>query len=221
MSQRVRVWDLPTRLFHWALLACVVGLVVTAKVGGNAMVWHFRLGHMVLALLLFRLTWGLVGGHWSRFTSFLHSPGDAWSYLRGRGQPELSIGHSPTGAVSVFALLAVLLLQVVSGLSSDDEIAFAGPLTSFLPGDVVSQATRYHKDWGQWLVLGLIALHITAVLYYVWARKQALIRPMVDGDKTLAVPATASRDDAGMRLRALLILALCSAVAYGVSILGA
>lgn len=220
MSQRVRVWDLPTRLFHWALFACVIGLVVTAKIGGGAMVWHFRLGHMVLALLLFRLAWGMVGGHWSRFVNFLHSPRDAWSYLRARGRPELSIGHSPTGALSVFALLAVLLLQVVSGLSSDDEIAFAGPLTSLLPGAVVSQATRYHKDWGQWLVLGLVALHIAAVLFYVWGRKQALIRPMIDGDKTLAMPATPSRDDAGMRLRALLVLALCSVAAYAVSSLG-
>ena len=68
-THTIRIWDLPTRLFHWLLAASVVALVVTAKVGGNAMVWHFRLGYVVLALLAFRLLWVLVGGGWSRFSS--------------------------------------------------------------------------------------------------------------------------------------------------------
>ena len=71
MATTVRVWDLPTRVFHWALLACVIGLLATASVGGAAMTWHFRCGYAVLSLLLFRLVWGVVGGHWSRFSSFL------------------------------------------------------------------------------------------------------------------------------------------------------
>lgn len=220
MPHRVRIWDLPTRLFHWTLFVCVVALVVTAKIGGSAMVWHFRLGHVVLALLLFRLVWGLVGGHWSRFSSFLHAPRDAWANLRGRGRAELSIGHSPTGALSVVAMMVVLVLQIATGLSSDDEIAFAGPLTRFLPGSLVSQATYYHKGWGQWLVIGLVALHIAAVLFYLWARKQNLIRPMWSGDKSLPAPAPASRDDAGMRLRAMVVFALSCGAAYGVSTLG-
>lgn len=220
MSHRVRVWDLPTRLFHWSLFVCVVALVATAKIGGNAMVWHVRLGHAVLALLLFRLVWGLVGGHWSRFASFLHSPRDALAYLRGQGKPELEVGHSPTGAASVFALLGALALQVASGLSSDDEIAFAGPLTRFLPGDLVSQATSYHKDWGQWLVIALVVLHIAAVLFYLWGRRQNLVRPMLDGDKQLAWPAAASRDDAASRTFALAIAGACAAFAYWVSGLG-
>ncbi|MBN9324753.1 MAG: cytochrome B, partial [Delftia acidovorans] len=51
-KHKVRIWDLPTRLFHWLLAATVVGLVVTAKLGGNAMNWHLLLGHAMLALLL-------------------------------------------------------------------------------------------------------------------------------------------------------------------------
>ena len=84
---RVRVWDLPTRLFHWVLALAVIGLVVTGKVGGNAMVWHFRLGYVVFALLLFRLVWGLVGGHWSRFVAFIYAPATLIAYLRGEGRP--------------------------------------------------------------------------------------------------------------------------------------
>lgn len=220
MSHRVRVWDLPTRLFHWSLFVCIVAVIVTAKVGGNAMAWHFRLGHVVLALLLFRLVWGLLGGHWSRFASFLHSPRDTLQHLRGQGRPELSIGHSPTGAASVFALLGVLALQVASGLSSDDEIAFAGPLARFLPGGLVSQATAYHKNWGQWLVIALVLLHIAAVLFYLWARRQNLVRPMLDGDKHLPLPAPSSRDDARSRMLALTIAGISAAAAYWVSGLG-
>lgn len=219
-SHRVRVWDLPTRLFHWTLFACVVGLVVTAKTGGNAMVWHFRLGHVVLALLLFRLVWGLVGGRWSRFASFLHRPRHVLLYLRGKGAPEWSIGHSPLGALSVFGLLGALALQVLSGLTSDDEIAFAGPLTRFASGDWVSLATWYHKAVGQWLVIGLVALHIAAVLFYLWCKKQNLVGPMLQGDKHLGTQAPASRDDAPARMLALAVMAACAAAANWVAGLG-
>jgi cytochrome b len=220
MHHRVRVWDLPTRLFHWSLAISIIALVVTAKLGGNAMVWHIRLGHLVLALLLFRVIWGLAGGRWSRFSSFLHHPRELWATLRGHHRPELSIGHSPTGAASVFALLAVLGLQVASGLASDDEIAFSGPLTRFVSGDLVSQATSYHKDVGQWLVLGLVLLHVAAVLFYVWVKRQNLVRPMLHGDKVFAVAVEPSRDDLVTRLGALVVAGVCVAFAYWVSGLG-
>ena len=220
MTHRVRVWDLPTRFFHWTLFACVVGLVVTAKTGGNAMVWHFRLGHVVLALLLFRVIWGLVGGRWSRFSSFLYAPKTLMAYLRGRGGPELSVGHSPIGAASVFAMLAALVLQVVSGLCSDDEIAFAGPLSRFVSGEVVSLATWYHKVVGQWLVIALVVLHVAAVLYYLHRKKNNLITPMLRGDKQLAEPAAASRDDTGSRALALVLLSACAAFATWIAGLG-
>jgi len=217
----VRIWDLPTRLFHWALAACVVGLVVTAKVGGNAMEWHLRLGYAVLALLVFRLAWGLIGGRWSRFGAFLYSPARLVRYLRGTPHPEDGIGHSPLGALSVFGLLAVLAAQVATGLLSDDEIAFAGPLTRFVSGTAVGQATAYHKDIGQYLVLGLVALHLLAIVFYVAVRRQRLVRPMLQGDKVLAAPAAASRDDWASRVAALLVLAASAGLAWWVASLGA
>lgn len=218
---RVRIWDLPTRLFHWALAAAVIALVVTAKVGGNLMEWHFRLGYCVLALLVFRLVWGLVGGRWSRFATFLYSPGRLVRYLRGTPHPEDGVGHSPLGALSVFGLLGVVAAQVATGLLSDDEIAFAGPLTRFVSNAVVGQATSYHKEIGQFLVLGLVGLHLLAVIFYVVVRKQRLVRPMVDGDKDLPAPAPAARDDAVIRILALVVFALSAALAWWVSTLGA
>lgn len=218
MKHTVRIWDLPTRLFHWSLAACVIGLVVSAKTG--AMVWHFRLGYAVLALLAFRLVWGLVGGRWSRFSAFLYSPTRLLRYLRGRGHAHDSVGHSPLGALSVFALLAVLAAQVGSGLLSDDEIAFAGPLTRFVSGDTVGLASGYHANIGQYLVYVLVALHVAAIAYYVRVRRHRLVAPMIGGDKHLAEPHLASRDDALSRLGAAVVLGFTSALAWWVSMLG-
>ena len=213
-SHLVRVWDLPTRLFHWALVVCIVGLVTTAQIGGNAMEWHFRFGYSVLTLLLFRLLWGFVGGHWSRFSTFLYSPASLLRYLRGRevdGQP---LGHSPLGALSVFAILALLLLQVGTGLFSDDEIAAVGPLSKLASGAVVSQLTHYHKDIGKVIVLILLLLHIGAIAFYRIKRKKDLIRPMLIGDVSSPTPQLASRDDAGSRaLAAVILLGSAGAVA--------
>ncbi|KRC11210.1 cytochrome B [Hydrogenophaga sp. Root209] len=219
--QTIRVWDLPTRLFHWLLAAAVVGLVITANIGGNWINWHMRLGYAVLALLLFRVVWGFVGGHWSRFGSFLFAPSTVIAYLRGQAQPEHRVGHTPLGALSVFVLLAVLLAQVSTGLMSDDEIAFFGPLVRFVSGDTVALATSYHKNVGKFIVIGLVILHVAAVFFYKWVKKDNLIRPMVVGDKqvTRAVSVPETHDSASSRALALLVLALCGgAVTWLVSL---
>ena len=216
----VRVWDLPTRLFHWALAACVIGLVITANVGGNLMEWHGRLGYAVLSLLLFRIVWGFVGGHWSRFGSFLYGPAAVMAYLRGKARPEHKVGHNPLGMLSVFALIAVLLLQVSTGLFSDDEIAFTGPLVGLVSGDTVSQATSYHKSVGKLMLIALVAVHVLAILYYKWVKKDNLVRPMVLGDKLVPVPVPSARDTVASRVLALGVWALCAGVVYWIVGLG-
>ena len=214
----VRVWDLPTRFFHWALVLCTLGLAISGSIGGNVLVWHLRLGYTMLALLLFRVVWGLVGGRWSRFGSFVYAPQSIINYLKGRGKPEHSVGHSPIGAGSVFAILAVLIAQVGTGLLSDDEIAFSGPLTRFVSNATVGLATHYHADIGKWALLTLVLLHVAAILFYL-RRKQNLVAAMLHGDKQLLVAAPASRDDTASRAAALLILSACAALAYWVSTL--
>lgn len=216
----VRVWDLPTRVFHWALVLVIAGLAATGLMGGSLMVWHFRLGYALLALLLFRLVWGVVGGRWSRFGAFVYSPRSVLDYLRGNTRAEHSVGHSPIGAGSVFAMLAVLAAQVGSGLLSDDEIAFAGPLTRFVSNANVSLATNYHSNIGKWLLLALVVLHILAILVYLW-RKHNLIGAMLHGDKELVAKVASSRDDAVSRLGALLVFGLCCACAAWVASLAA
>lgn len=211
----VRIWDLPTRLFHWALTVAIAGLFATAYGPDTWILWHPRLGYAVLALLLFRLAWGIVGGHWSRFATFLPTPRRVLAYLRGQPGATEAPGHSPLGALAVLAMLATLLAQVGTGLVSDDEIAFTGPLNRFVSNAQGLAATAWHKGWGQWLVIGLVVLHVSAIAYYAVVRRNNLVGAMVHGDKRggAGSPA-ASRDDARTRLLACALICACAGVVW-------
>ncbi len=206
MTTRIRIWDLPTRLFHWFLALAVVALVVTAKTG--AMDWHFRLGYLVGALLIFRILWGFFGGYWSRFASFLHAPSTVVSYLK--GDSDGHHGHNPLGALSVVGLLLVLVAQVATGLTSDDEISLTGPLAKYASGAVVSAASFYHRNYGQWLIYGLVGLHVLAICIYL-LKKQNLVTPMITGDKDLPESTRASQDS--WLTRAIALFALAAGIA--------
>jgi cytochrome b len=221
MTQTIRVWDMPTRIFHWALALNVGVLFITGEVGGAAMVWHFRLGYLLLSLLLFRIIWGLVGGYWSRFSSFLYSPQTILGYLKGERKPEHVMGHNPLGSGSVFMLLGILGIQVASGLFSDDEIAASGPLSKFVSNAMVSNATFYHKDIGKLILIALVFLHVGAILFYLVKKRENLIRPMIMGDKHSDVTLPSSKDDRLARFKGALIFILCGAlVSWGIKVAG-
>ena len=196
---RVRVWDLPTRLFHWLLLVGVVTAFISVKLGGNAMVWHGRAGTFVLSLLIFRLLWGFIGSPTARFQSFLKGPGTVWRYIQGQtsgtsgtsgnpgtpGSPgQSSIGHNPLGALSVVALLGLFFFQTLTGLGASDDIFFDGPLAKDLGSDTVSLLTSLHKSTEP-LLLGLVALHVAAIIFYRLVKKTDLVQPMITGVKVL------------------------------------
>ncbi len=204
----VRVWDLPLRLFHWSLLGAVLGLFVTAKLG--AMQWHFYLGYAVLALLMFRLIWGIVGSQYARFASFPPHPMAAWRALR--GEKSLNLGHNPLGAFSVYALLAALAFQAISGLFSNDDIAAEGPLVVKVSKALSDQITGLHKA-NEAVIVGLVLLHIGAIVYYRYVKKEPLIGAMIHGDKH-AASGEPAKDDRSMRLRGLTVFALCAALVW-------
>lgn len=215
-SQRIRIWDLPTRSFHLLLILCVVGLVATGEMGGSVMQLHFWLGYAVLTLVLFRFVWGFVGGHWSRFINFVPSPSKLLAYvyaLHSKHAPK-SVGHNPLGALSVLAMLGVLLIQVLSGLMSDDEISNAGPWTTWMPADWIELATEYHSEIGKVLLILFIVLHVGTVVYYKLIKHEDLITPMLTGDRELASDTTPSRDTFTSRLFALSLLIGCAYVVY-------
>ncbi len=221
-SIQVRVWDLPTRIFHWVLALTLVGSVISAKIGGNATPWHFRLGYLVMGLLVFRLLWGLVGGRWSRFASFVYAPRTLLRYLLGRtaAHEHLDVGHNPLGSLSVFALLGLAMLQVATGLVADDEIANTGPLNRFVSSQLASYATGWHKGWGRGILITLVVLHVAAIVFYRVRRKQDLVRPMILGDKALPAGTPASADGLAQRLLAVALAAVCAGLVVWVVRLG-
>lgn len=180
MSTPVRVWDLPIRLFHWALAICIVLGIVFVKIGGNAIQWHAYCGYIALTLIVFRIIWGFVGSWHARFVNFIPSPSKLIAYLR--AQIDGGIGHNPLGALSVVALLTVILVQAVTGLFADDDIFFQGPLAKYVSNDTVALLTSIHRV-NQYLIFALVGLHIAAILFYQLVRRQNLIGPMVTGDK--------------------------------------
>ncbi|MFJ2995548.1 cytochrome b/b6 domain-containing protein [Pandoraea sp. NPDC087047] len=212
----IRIWDLPTRLFHWSFAALAVAAYVTAKTGGNAMIYHFWCGYAVFALLLFRLVWGIAGPRYARFSAFLTGPRTFFRTWRARpdsGTDARFAGHTPLGGLSVIAMLLFFGIQVVLGLFSNDDIFNDGPLVKFIDKDTSDMLTGWHLR-NHWVLIALVALHVLAIVYYRVARKKDLIRPMILGDKTLATPARPARDDWRVRAGALVLVVLASAVVY-------
>jgi len=208
LSAPVRVWDLPTRLFHWALAALVACSVVTVKLGGFWMDWHMRSGYAILALVLFRILWGFAGSRYALFSSFVRRPAEVVGYLR--GQMEHGAGHSPLAAVSVLALLGVLLVQASTGLFSNDGNFTEGPLARLVSGATGERLSTVHR-FGEWALYALVGLHIAAIAYYTTYRKVALVRPMITGDR-LDVEAPSADDGLATRLRALALAVVAGAV---------
>lgn len=219
MKKIIRVWDLPIRLFHWLLVLCIVGSFVSVNIGGNAIQWHAYFGYSILCLLIFRIIWGLVGTTHARFISFFPTKKAILDYLSGSGPRVL--GHNPVGALSVFALLFVLCVQVTTGLFVDDEIAFQGPLAKYVSSSASSFLSQIHEG-NQVVILTLIAIHIAAIWFYKKFKGENLIKPMISGDKEIDpseeakyLPADlgrASKDGVLQRGFALLLLSLIAVV---------
>lgn len=185
----VWVWDWPLRIFHWSLALLVGGAIVTAKMGGNLMVWHGRCGILIVGLLVFRLVWGIAGSTYARFARFFPTPARLLAHMRGQWQ---GAGHNPLGALSVFALLGLLAMQAGSGLFANDDIDFTGPLFNLVSQNLSNWLTGWHQRIGDvlyWLVL----LHILAIFCYLLFKKKNLIKPMLTGwsEDAAAEPATA------------------------------
>jgi cytochrome b len=193
-ERMIHLWDLPVRLFHWVLLVLVIGSVVSVKIGGSAMVWHGRFGHLILALLVFRIVWGVIGSTHARFHHFVRGPGAVLDYLRGHWR---GVGHTPLGALSVVALLLLLAALAVTGLFANDAIAFRGPLYPLAGADLSDRLTTWHRR-GEWVLYGLVTLHVLAILYYTLIRRDNLILPMITGRKRVSNPAARSLQGGGM-----------------------
>lgn len=209
----VRVWDLPTRLFHWLLVALIVLLYATGEYGLLDMRWHFWLGYATLALLLFRVLWGLFGSQTSRFSDFVRGPLAVARYVKAQMSTSvhMSLGHNPLGGWSVLALLLSVLLQSVTGLFASDEIDTDGPFAGFVSGYTVKLMTRLHH-WNENLLLLLVVLHVAAVLFYLLVKHDNLIVPMLTGRKRAIAPGMLRFASSWLALALLILSAAAVAV---------
>jgi cytochrome b len=223
MSNKVVIWDLPLRIFHWSLFISVLTSIVSGLIGGMAMTLHFFSGYCIMSLLIFRWLWGFIGGYHARFLNFVAGPRRVLDYLR-EGSEHEELGHNPLGSWSVVALLYVLTMQVISGLFANDEIFNEGPLANYISDHQSTIITYYHTSIGLPLLYGLVGLHIAAILYYSIIKDKNLIVPMFDGVKNVD-PAHPKRypsaDTWRHRLIAICILGVGAALGVWVSRLGA
>ena len=206
MSKSTKIWDLPTRIFHIALALLVMCAFITVNLGDDWMKLHGQIGLSILALLSFRLVWGVFGGYWSRFSSFPLHPKKVMNHLRDKSRHSINYpGHNPLGSLSTLVMLLAFTLQALTGLCSDDEVLFSGPLTTYLTSSQVEFATYYHSEIGQPLILILIGLHVLAILLYKFVFKQNLVTPMITGFKEDLQDCEASQDNFGSRVFGLFI----------------
>ncbi|RUO26108.1 hydrogenase [Aliidiomarina minuta] len=182
MNTVVRLWDSFIRGFHWILVLVLAGLWMT---GGDLdyLDWHVRLGLLMLALLITRIMWGILGSQNARFSHFVRSPIAAFKHLRQevKGQAKEPLGHNPAGGYMILVLLALLLIQALTGLFTDDDIFFRGPLAHWVDSDTARSLTRLHRNNFDWILIAS-GIHIVAIFWYL-ARKKDLLTPMITGNK--------------------------------------
>lgn len=224
---RVVAWDLPTRLFHWTLLALVLSAWVSFRFSENfsdhLLKWHRWNGLAVLTLLVWRVMWGLWGPPTARFSSFVRGPGTALGYARdlAAGRPRHFLGHNPLGAFMVLALLAALFAQASLGLFTvEHNDLTAGPLYRLVDEASRKWASRWHHNVFDMVLIPLIVLHVLANLLYGVVKREPLIPAMITGRKPAGAyedaPAATSADGTGRTLlRAAVLLAIAAAIVLG------
>ena len=211
---RARLWDVPTRVVHWALVVLIAFAWWSAE--AERMDWHRWSGYAVLGLLVFRLIWGVVGSASARFANFVRGPAATLAYARtlaSRATGDLP-GHNPLGAWSVLAILAVLAAQVTTGLFAVDVDAIeAGPLSDRVSFDLGRAFAKWHH-WSFWALEGLVVLHVAAVVFYLTYKRANLLRAMVTGHHRF-------QDDPKLTFapawRSVVVAAAAGAVAWWVS----
>ncbi len=191
MTERA-VWDLPTRLFHWALVLCLVASFITVKL--HEMRLHAWFGYTALTLVLFRLIWGVIGSESARFVRFVRGPAAVIDHVRGllRRDPDRDTTHNALGGWAVLALLVLVLAQGTTGLFANDDILFRGPLFPLVGKVWSDRLTTWHYRISDALLI-MVAVHVAAVLVYRIALGRDLITPMLTGRKRLPDPVASPR----------------------------
>ena len=211
-AARIRVWDLPTRITHWLVVLLVAISWWTAETG--RLEWHRWSGYTLLGLVIFRIYWGLVGSSTAKFAGFVRGPRGVANYLKGGWTA--TAGHNPLGALSVVALLVLLVAQISLGLFAVDIDGIeSGPLSLYVSFEAGRVAAHWHCEVFN-VLLGLIALHILAVAWYVFFRKQNLVAAMVHGERAYPPPLPTPVQPASL-LRLIIGIVIAVAITWAVT----
>ncbi len=220
-QQAIPVWDLPTRLFHWSLVLLVAFSGISGELaedlGSTFMDWHKWSGYAILALLLFRLAWGFLGGTYARFANFVRGPGAVLGYLADLaaklgGPPH--VGHNPLGGWSVILLLACLAVQVGTGLFiADEDLGVEGPLAKLVSNRTSDTLADAHEA-NFALLLTLIGIHLAAIAFYRFVKGENLVRAMVTGRKDLPASMASAAARGGHVLLGAVVLAIAAAAVW-------
>ncbi|WP_298135362.1 cytochrome b/b6 domain-containing protein [Acidiferrobacter sp.] len=192
-DQQPRIWDVPTRVFHWSLVILVAWEWASSHLGHGFMRYHMWGGYAVLTLILFRVSWGFVGSETARFAQFLRSPRNTWGYIRSWGKESHHHihGHNPLGGWAVIAFLVTLTIQVGTGLFATDDVLTAGPLNALVGGRMGDLLTAIHKGNFD-ILLALVVSHVIAVILHRVIAGHDLVRPMITGRAARPVPGAIS-----------------------------
>lgn len=220
----VTAWDLPTRVFHWALVALIASawfsFEFSEELGDPRLVWHRWNGLAILTLMVWRLLWGIIGPRNERFTSFVRGPRAAISYARDllANRPRHFLGHNPLGALLIVALLSVVTGIATLGLFALEHNDNAvGPLYKYAGEAWAKVFTKWHRLLFEPVLVILIAIHILANVFYAVVKKEPLITAMVTGRKPAGTYEDAFQAKPLERpvLRALLLAALAATIVFG------
>ena len=208
--QRIRLWDLPIRLFHWLLVVAVIAAVVSGQLGGSLIDLHGKIGLAIVGLIAFRLVWGFAGSTYARFAQFFPTPAKIRGYLKGEWR---GLGHNPLGGLSVFSLIFLLTVQVTSGLFANDDIAFVGPLFELIDKSLSDRLSGIHHLFSN-VLIALVVLHVGAVIFHGHFKKDNLVKPMLTGWKE---GATGEPARGGGIIALVVALVIAGLVVYGAS----
>ncbi len=218
MSNKLLIWDLPLRIFHWSLVLTLGGLWYTSEQDNGYFEYHFLLGYIALGLVIFRLVWGFLGTKHSLFVNFVTSPSELKGYWQSNSKTYA--GHNPAGSLMVVFMLITILAQAVSGLFLTDDIIFSGPYYGSV-GDGLERIFNFVHRNGFDIILAAIVFHVVAVLYYEKIKKQTLVAAMVHGKKSAKLLSEGSGIKSSKLLLALILSVIVVAFVYWLVVINA
>ncbi len=221
MQQKLLIWDLPLRLFHWAFALTILALWYTSEQEGEFIELHMQLGYFALGLVIFRIIWGFVGPKHAKFSAFIPSPKSLYQYLFDQSSRTKPIaGHNPLGALMILLMLFLVLVQAISGLFIDDDIFSSGPYYGTISKEAENLMRFLHHNVFN-LILASIVLHLSAIAYYWRVKKLNLVSAMITGKKSTDVVDKSAAITSSKLILAIIIAVLTAAFVYWLVVINA